>query len=110
MINKGIDVNRVDSKDKSGLFYLLDNCREETVIEIIDLMVANGFKVAANPAALVDFLQAMTKQYKAIEKFLEYGVDPQARVGAKKIAEVITAQARARRSRLARNSRPTSRH
>jgi ankyrin repeat protein len=94
MLEKGIDVNRVDSKDKSGLFYLLDNCREETVIEIIDLMVAHGFKVSANPAALVDFLQAMTKQYKVIEKLLEYGVDPQTRVGAKKIAEVITAQAR----------------
>jgi ankyrin repeat protein len=95
ILEKGVDVNRVDSKEKSGLYYLLDNCSEDVVIEIMELMVAHGFDVRAHPAAVIDFVQAMSKPCRVIEWLFEHGADPAGKANGKKVADTVNTAARA---------------
>jgi ankyrin repeat protein len=64
VVSKGIDVNRLDSKGKTGLYYLLDACREENVIRILEILVRNGLNLGPpNLSIMHDFATAIQKPY-----------------------------------------------
>jgi ankyrin repeat protein len=76
LLRKGIDVNRLDSKGRTGLYYVTDACSEDVVLQIIDIMVKSGLEVSRNPSIIVDFVMAIRKPYRVIDYLFQLGTDP----------------------------------
>jgi ankyrin repeat protein len=100
VLEKGIDVNRVDSKGKSGLFYLVDACEEETMVQIMEIMVQYGFKLHEHPSVLADYAMAMRKPFTAIEWLFEHGVDPTVKWQNKRLMDYLNVRGNRRMQKI----------
>lgn len=82
ILRRGIDVNRFDDKGYPGPFYLVDSVPTKVAIEILDLLVENGYKInsfSMNPPGMTIlgyFLQGIQRDPVVIEWLLQHGADP----------------------------------
>jgi ankyrin repeat protein len=92
IVSKGIDVNRLDQNGKTGVFYLLDACSEDTIIRILEILVDYGLEITKGPnlSIMADFATAIGKPCKVIEWLFEHGVDPRARFQDKRIIDYFS--------------------
>lgn len=99
ILDKGIDVNRLDKLGHSGPFYMLDVGEDDEVIKILELLIEYNFNVniqgknenggMAN-TILGDFVSSITKPCKVIEWLLQHGADPTRRmVNGERICDFI---------------------
>lgn len=80
ILEKEIDVNRVDKDGHLGPFYLLDVAESDVLIEILELLVNAGLKIdsVANPTMntlLGDYVTGIKKQYEVIDWLLSQGAN-----------------------------------
>ena len=99
ILDKGVDVNRLDKNGHTGLHYLLDSCDEETTIKMMEMMVQNGLTLdGPNLSIIVDFITAIKKPCKVIAWLFAHGVNPLATYQGKTIAQYVQAVARTNRN------------
>ena len=101
LLRKGIDVNRLDEKGKTGLYYLLDTSQsfpEEKLIRVMEIMLEHGLSLTGpNLSIIVDFIKAITKQPRVIGWLFAHGVPPDAVYEGKTIRDYVAVAKRTSR-------------
>jgi ankyrin repeat protein len=79
ILDKGIDVNRLDKDGRSGPFYMLDAPNEDDILKIFNLLYDYGFNVnirgKQQNSILGEFLLGIKKSYKIIDWLLSKGAN-----------------------------------
>lgn len=95
VLERGVDVNRLDKNGYTGAHYMVDACSEDKAIEILEVMMEYGFTLTGpNLSIVVDFVTAIKKQFRVIEWLFAHGVDPNEKYDNKKIADYVLASSR----------------
>ena len=100
VLQKGINVNRLDDQGHSGVHYLLDTPDQKVVINILQQLLDNGLNInlqgktpggGITNSILGDFCESITRQPTVIEWLLAHGADPYAKTSNNKtIFEKVT--------------------
>ena len=79
ILSKGINANRLDDLGYPGPFHMIDACKEEESIEMLELLYSYGFNVNIHSngknSILGEYLTAIKKQYNVIEWLILKGAD-----------------------------------
>lgn len=100
VLQKGINVNRLDDQGHSGVYYLIDTSDDKVVINILQQLLDNGLNInlqgknsagAVTNSILADFVESIARPPTVIEWLLAHGADPYAKTRENKtIFEKVT--------------------
>lgn len=100
VLNKGIDVNRLDEDGHTGVYYLLDLTDEQTIINILELLYEHGLDLNIQGKSITgadvntilgDYVSSIHRPEKVISWLLQHGANPEAKLVTqnKRIIDIV---------------------